>query len=77
MTIEKIVVCDWGKVHIHPYAIVSSRAKHPVRMIEGGQYLTENMDVKVEPQGEMGVWGLNQKDYATFKKNLTEKEIKI
>ena len=42
-------------------------------MIEGGQYLTEDMS-ETDPQSDMGVWGLNKKDYEWFKSHLEEIE---
>ena len=69
---KTIKVCNWYG-HIHPYTITTSRAKHPVRMIEGGQYLTEDMS-ETDPQSDMGVWGLNKKDYEWFKSHLEEIE---
>lgn len=75
MTKKIIQVCDWYG-HIHPYTIISSRAKHPVHMIEGGSYLTEDM-TNYDPQSDMGVWGLNAKDYEWFKNHLENFEIEV
>lgn len=76
MKTKKIQVCDWYG-HINPYTIQTTRAKHPVRMIEGGYYLTEDMDSEFNPQSEMGIWGLNARDYEWFKNNLIEVEVEI
>lgn len=73
---KKLVkVCDWyGK--INPYTISTSRARHPVHMIEGGTYITEDMS-EFDPAGDMGVFGLNQKDYEWFKNHLIEIELEV
>ena len=73
---KTITVCDWyGK--IHPYPISTSKAKHPVHMIEGGDYITEDMETEFDPQSDMGVWGLNAKDYEWFKNNLKQVELEV
>lgn len=69
----KIMACDWYG-NIHPYMIQTSRAKHPVHMIEGGSYLTEDM-TEYDPKSDLGVWGLNKKDYEWFKNHLVEIEV--
>lgn len=71
---RKILACDWYG-HIYPYYIKTQRAKHPVHMIEGGKYITEDME-PTDPTSDMGVWGLNAKDYEWFKANLKEVEVK-
>jgi hypothetical protein len=68
-------VCDWYG-NIHPYEIKTTRAKHPIHMIEGGQYITEDM-TETNPSSDMGVFGLNAKDYKWFKNHLQEVEIEI
>lgn len=73
----KVKAYKWDGHTIHPYTIQTSRAKHPVRMIEGGAYLTEDMETEFDPQSDMGIFGLNAKDYQTFKANLVEVEIEI
>lgn len=73
---KTIKVCDWYG-HINPYLITTSRAKHPVHMIEGGDYLTEDMDTEFDPQSDMGVWGLNAKDYEWFKNHLQDVELEV
>ncbi len=72
---KKIKVCDWYG-HINPYEISTNRAKHPVHMIEGGAYITEDMS-ETSPTSDMGVWGLNKRDYEWFKANLKEIEIDV
>lgn len=73
---KKIIkVCDWYG-NIHPYTIQTTRAKHPVHMIEGGSYLTEDM-TEYDPASDMGVWGLNAKDYEWFKSHLQDFEIEV
>lgn len=68
---KKILVCDWYK-HIYPYD-VKTKGKHPVHMIEGGSYLTEeDFD---NGCGDMGWFWLNSRDYDYFKNHLEEKEV--
>ena len=66
----KIKVCDWSG-HIQPY-YARTTGKHPVHMIDGGSYLTE--DARYSGDGDMGWFFLNAKDYAWFKANLKEVE---
>ena len=75
---EKKVIkaCDWCG-HIHPYLIETSRAKHPVHIIEGGDWMTEDMDTEFDPCADLGVWGLNSKDYEWFKAHLEDVEVEI
>lgn len=74
---KKIIkACDWYG-HIYPYYIKTSRAKHPVHMIEGGDYITEDMETEFNPAGDMGVFGLNQKDYDWFKSHLEDVELEV
>ena len=69
-------VDNWyGK--IHPYLISTSRAKHPVHMIEGGSILTTDMITEFKQSGDMGVFGLNKKDYEWFKTHLTNIEVEV
>lgn len=75
MKTKLMKVCDWYG-HINPYYIKTERAKHPVHMIEGGDYITEDM-TETNPSSDMGVFGLNQKDYEWFKNNLIEVEVQI
>ena len=72
---KKMLVCDWYG-HIHPYEIYTKRAKHPVHMIEGGLYITEDT-TDTEPTSDMGRFGLNAKDYEWFQNHLQEVEIEI
>lgn len=71
----KVLAANIMEVKINPYTITSSRAKHPVRMIEGGMYLTEELDREYSVGGDMGIFGLNAKDYEIFKANLKEVEV--
>ena len=72
---KKILACDKWWDHIYPYDIKTARAKHPVHIIEGGSYITEDMETEFDPAGDMGVFGLNSRDYEWFKSNLKEIEI--
>ena len=76
MKTKIIKACDWYG-NIHPYLISTDRAKHPVHMIEGGDYITEDMDTEFNPAGDMGVYGLNSKDYEWFKNHLKDVEVEV
>lgn len=63
---------DPKKMHVYD---VKTTGKHPVHMIEGGNYLTENEDDF--GSGDMGWFYLNQKEYDYFKSQLKEIELDI
>jgi len=63
-----VAVYDSKKMHIYD---VKTSGKHPVHMIEGGQYLTEDETI-INQQGEMGWFWLNEKDYNYFKSLVKE-----
>lgn len=71
---KKVLVCDWYK-HIHPYD-VKTTGKHPVHMIEGGNYLTEDETIFNECS-DMGWFFLNKRDYEWFKSHLVEVELEV
>lgn len=70
---KKVLVCDWYG-HIYPYD-VKTTGKHPVHMIEGGTYITEE-DFN-NGSSDMGWFFLNQRDYDWFKNHLEEKDVEI
>ena len=65
-------VFDPQKMHLYEAPI---RGKHPVHLIEGGEYLTE--DERYFGNDDMGWFNLNQKEYEYFKSQLKEIEILI
>ena len=69
----KGVVFDIKKYH--PY-IVKTRGKHPIYMIEGGMYLTED-ESQFNKSGDMGWFHLNSKEYQLYKANEKEIEVEI
>ena len=71
----KMLVCDFEKHGIHPY-LVKTRSNHPVHMIEGGLYITQDQR-PTDPTSDMGWFGLNKRDYEVFKNNLIEVEIEV
>lgn len=71
----KMLVCDYEALGLHPY-IVLTKSKHPVHMIEGGNYITED-ERPTNPASDMGYFGMNQRDYEIFKANLKEVEIEV
>jgi hypothetical protein len=72
MKMKKLVAeFETNKYHVYD---VKTTGKHPVHMIEGGEYITEDMEVYDE-ESDMGCFYLNTRDYNEFKKNLKEVEI--
>lgn len=78
---KKIIVTeavDWTNTNMHPYTLKGTRkANHPIRMIQGGKYLVEDLDLDLKDGGDMGIWGLNAKDYQTFKSLVKTVQIEI
>ena len=62
---------DPKKMHVYD---VKTKGKHPVHMIEGGEYLTEDeMPESYYYSGsDMGWFWLNQKEYDYFKSQCKE-----
>ena len=71
----KIMATYFDEKKLHPY-MVETKGKHPVHIIEGGRYITEDMEVYDE-SGDMGTWWLNQREYDYFKAHLKEVEITV
>lgn len=73
--IIKGVVFDPKK--LHPYD-VKTTGKHPIHMIEGGKYLTED-DRSFEKGScdDMGWFFLNQREYDYYKANEKDIEVEI
>lgn len=64
---KTVVVAKFEPKKMHLYD-VKTTGKHPVHMIEGGNYLTE--DESDFGSGDMGWFFLNQKEYEYFKSQL-------
>lgn len=73
--VAEVEVCEHWDGHIHPYP-VKHFSRHPIHMIEGGSYLTEDTR-EFNPAGDMGYFGLNAKDYAWYKNHTVVRQIKI
>lgn len=73
--VKKVLAAVFDPKKMHPYD-VKTTGKHPVHMIEGGEYLTESEEIFNEG-GEMGWFWLNRKEYDYFKSQLKEVEIEI
>ena len=56
------------KMHIYD---VKTKGKHPVHLIEGGSYITED-ERQFDPSGDMGWFWLNQREYDYFKSKCKE-----
>lgn len=59
---------EWAKYH--PYTVKTS-GKHPVHLIDGGAYITED-ERDFEPRGDMGWFWLNQREYDYYKAHRKE-----
>lgn len=60
---------------MHPYD-VKTTGKHPIHMIEGGKYLTED-EREFSPGGDMGWFFLNKKEYEYYKAHEVDIEVDI
>lgn len=60
------------KMHVYD---VKTSGKHPVHLIDDGDYLTESEEDF--GAGDMGWFWLNQKEYDYFKSQLKEVEIEV
>jgi hypothetical protein len=58
----------------HPYS-VKTTGRHPIHMIEGGDYITEDKTV-FDECSDMGWFHINQKEYDLFKSMLKDVTIK-
>lgn len=65
----RVIVAEFDEKKLHPYS-VKTKGKHPVHMIEGGDYLTE--DERNFGNADMGWFWLNTKEYEYFKAHLKE-----
>ena len=61
------------KMHIYD---VKTKGKHPVHLIEGGEYITED-ERQFDPLGDMGWFWLNQREYDYYKNRAHEIEIDL
>ena len=68
----KATIYDPKKYHIYS---VKTTGKHPIHMIEGGDYITEDKTV-FNVVSDMGYFWLNKKEYDLFKSNLKDVTIK-
>ena len=71
----KIIGAKFDSKKMHVYD-VKTTGKHPVHMIESGEYITEDM-TEYDSTSDMGVFGLNAKDYKWFKEHLVEIEVEV
>lgn len=76
--LKTILVLEYGEHYkkLHPYDVKNInriRTSHNIHMVEGGKYLTENME-EFDPSGDMGAFQLNQKEYEYFKQHLKQVE---
>ena len=66
-------VFDPKKMHVYD---VKTKGKHPVHMIEGGEYITED-ERHFDESGDMGWFFLNQAEYDYFKSQLKIYEVEL
>ena len=62
-----------NKMHVYD---VKTRGKHPVHLIEGGSYITED-ERGFDPSGDMGWFWLNQREYEYFLSKCRNIEIEV
>ena len=72
---KNMMVAEYDSKKMHIYD-VKTTGKHPVHMVEGGLYLTEDETI-INQQGEMGWFWLNETDYNYFKSLIKEVAITI
>ena len=72
---KKILAAEFVIKKLHPYT-VKTTGKHPIHMIEGGAYLTED-ESQFDEAGDMGWFFLNTKEYNYFKSQLKEIEVEL
>ena len=60
---------------MHPY-VVTTKGKHPVHLVAGGEYITEDERSFDTDSSDMGWFCLNQKEYDYFKSQCHEIEYK-
>ena len=71
----KIIAARFNPTKMHIYD-VKTKGKHPVHLIEGGTYITEDKRDFKEDE-DMGWFWLNQKEYDYFKSQCTEVEVEL
>lgn len=72
MSKQKILgaIFDSKKMHIYD---VKTKGRHPVHVVEGGEYITEeDFD---NGEGDCGWFWLNQKEYDYYKSQIKEIEV--
>ncbi len=70
-----IIGADFEPNKMHPYD-VKTKGKHPVHLIEGGAYITED-DRQFDPCGDMGWFWLNQREYDYYQSKTREIEVEL
>ena len=70
----EILVAEFEPTMYHIYTVKTS-GKYPVRLINGGEYLTEYSG-DLDQNNDMGWFNLNTKEYNLFKSNLEKMVIK-
>lgn len=68
---KKIMAAKFDPKKMHIYD-VKTKGKHPVRLIEGGDYITEYDGEDIDPRGDMYWFYLNQKEYDYYRSQLKE-----
>lgn len=70
----KLLATEFNPKKYHIYD-VKTTGKHPVHLIEGGEYITE--DERYFGSADMGWFFLNTKEYNLLKENLREMTIEV
>jgi hypothetical protein len=69
-----IIGAEFEPKRMHIYD-VKTHGKHPVHLIRGGAYITEDMRDFNDDNGDMGVFWLNEKEYRYFKSQCKEIDV--
>ena len=68
---KTIMVAEFNPKKMHIYDVIT-KGKHPVRLIEGGDYITEYEGDDIDPRGDMYWYNINQKEYDYYRSQLKE-----
>lgn len=68
---KKIMAAEFEPKKMHIYD-VKTKGKHLVRVIEGGDYITEYDGEDINPSGDLYWFYLNQKEYDYYRSQLKE-----
>lgn len=71
---EKIMVAIFDPKKMHIYDCKTS-GKRPVRLVDGGEYITQSESGKFDEGGDMGWYYINQKEFEYMQSQMVEATI--